>query len=195
MHWILCMMNQRKRDAGFSVSGVMGVVSLLGATAMVVAPGKDQSSAQPAGGFADQVTAELQRARAEAITSRVPQHAFVYSNRVEIRAARPGARPGTWIAPSAAQPALRTVLARPGIITFDVTNRPGLPSFVLSPTLAKEIVFNAAGNGTVAHLAPSRASVHLFISQDHLRSDHPDRALRIDIAPTSGSVSLNHFWQ
>jgi Tfp pilus assembly protein FimT len=195
LHQSLCMMKQRNTDAGFTMAGMMAVVGALGVAAAFGAPRLNQQGpAGPAGGFAGDVVKELQRARAEAITTRVPRHAFVYSNRVEIRAAKRSAR-GTWVAPTLSDPVLRMVHARPGINSFDVTRRPSLPDFTLSPASSKEIVFATSGAGSLGATASTRpSSLHLYINNDTVKVNHPDREYRIDIAPGSGDVSLKTSW-
>ena len=146
----------------------------------------------PRPGFADQVVRELQRARGEAVTTRVPQYAFVYSNRVEIRAAKRGAG-RAWIAPTISDPVLRTVRAKLGIAAVDVTTRSTLPSSLLSETTGKGIVFAPTGTGALTSSGRPSA-VHLYISNDTVSDDHRERSLRVDIAADSGVVTLKRSW-
>ena len=173
---------------------VLIVLALLGVGALFLPASRSEASATaPDQGFAGQVARELRRARGEAVTSRVPRHAFVYSNRIEIRAAKRGPR-RTWIAPTTSDPVLATVRARLGISAVDVTSRTGLPSFTLSETTAKEIVFNTAGNGALATArAATPAAIHLYITNDTVSDNHLDRAARVDIN-ASGLVSLARTW-
>ena len=135
---------------------------------------------------------ELQRARGEAVTTRVPQYAFVYSNRVEIRAAKRGAG-RAWIAPTISDPVLRTVRAKLGIAAVDVTTRSTLPSYLLSETTSKEIVFAPTGDGALSS-SGRPAAVHLYISNDTVTDDHRERSLRVDVAADSGVVTLKRSW-
>lgn len=185
-------MIQRKAESGFTVRDILTVLALLGAAALAMPSAKSEASA-PGQGFADQVMRELQRARGEAVTTRVPHYAFIYSNRIEIRAAKPGARRGAWIAPSDSEPALRTVRAKLGTAAVDVTSRTALPAFTLTETTSKEIVFGAAGTGALATSGRPTA-LHLYISNDTVSDDHPQRSLRVDVAADSGVVSLKRSW-
>jgi Tfp pilus assembly protein FimT len=192
------MIIQRKTEGGFSMRDILIVLALLGVGALSLPASKSEASASDGAaardqGFADQVLRELQRARGEAVTTRVPRHAFVYSNRIEIRAAKRG--PGrAFIAPTTSDPVLRTVRAQLGVSTVDVTSRVGLPSFTLSETSAKEIVFGTAGTGALASARAGRpAALHLYITNDTVSDSHPLRAHRVDIAP-SGIVSLVRSW-
>ena len=177
------------------MAGMMAVVGTLGVAAMVGAPSlRKEASLGPAGGFATEVVQQLERARREAITTRVPHHAFIYSNRVEVRAAKRGPR-GTFIAPTLSDPVLHMAYARPGINSFDVTSRAALPDFTLSPAGSKEIAFASSGTGYVGSKAPARpTALYLYINNDTVKVGHPDREYRVDIAPASGVVSLQQKW-
>jgi hypothetical protein len=190
---LLCMKTLRNTDGGFTMGGIIPVLALLGAAAAVATPDDKSEQKAPAaeGAFADQVVEQLQRARAEAVATSVPRYAFIFSNRVEVRAAKRSR--GVWAAPTLSDPVLHTVRARPGINAFDVTSRPSLPAFTLSPTSSKEIVFHATGAASLADsVRPARA--HLYISNDTVSNSHPDRALRVDVFPASGTVTLQRKW-
>jgi hypothetical protein len=195
---LLCMMIQRKTEGGFTVRDVLTVLGLLGVAALAIPATRSEASAPaPAsdGSFADQVARELQRTRGEAVTTRVPRYAFIYSNRVEIRAAKRGAGRGAWVAPTTSDPVLRTVRARLGVSAVDVTSRAGLPSFTLTETSAKEIVFGSGGTGALASIRSARpTALHLYITNDTVGNNHPERTARVDIAATSGVVSLGRSW-
>jgi Tfp pilus assembly protein FimT len=189
----LCMKTLRNTDGGFTMGGIIPVLAMLGAAAAVATPDGEPAQKAPAaqGAFADQVVAQLQRARTEAVATSVPRYAFIFSNRVEIRAAKRSR--GAWAAPTTSDPVLHTVRARPGINAFDLTARRTLPSFTLSPTSSKEIVFHASGAASLTDSTrPTRA--HLYISNDTVGNSHPDRELRLDIAPASGTVTLQRKW-
>jgi hypothetical protein len=88
---------------------------------------------------------------------------------------------------------LRTVRAKLGTSAVDVTSRTALPAFTLTETTSKEIVFGAAGTGALA--TSSRPSaLHLYISNDTVSDDHPQRSHRVDVAAVSGVVSLKRSW-
>jgi Tfp pilus assembly protein FimT len=186
------MMKQRSSDAGFTVAGVMAVVGLLGVAAAVGgAPGKKAPGGRGED-YAAQVAEELQRARTEAITTRVPRHAFIYSNRVEIRAAKPGRVRGTWTAPTISDPVLHSVRAKVGVNSFDVSTRRALPDFTLSPTSSKDIVFGTGGAGSLD--SARSGAVQLYINNDTVKVGHADREFRVEVAADSGAVSLHDRW-
>jgi prepilin-type N-terminal cleavage/methylation domain-containing protein len=190
-------MKRRNSDAGFTVAELMTVVAIMGVTAAAAAPSLSRDNAAAGGrGFAEEVTQELQRARMEAVATRLPRYAFIYSDRVEIRAAKPGATPtAALIPPTTSDPILHLVRARVGISSFDVKGTAGTPSSALSTTTSKQIVFGSMGAGFIAPSAPvSPTPVYLYINNDTVRDNHPERKFRVDVAPLSGQVSLRKTW-
>src|ERR1700741_4488639 len=99
-------MERRNSDAGFTVSELMTVVAIMGITAAAAAPSLSRDNAAAGGrAFAEAVTQELQRARMEAVSTRLPRYAFIYSDRIEIRAAKPGLSPtAALVAPTVTDP-------------------------------------------------------------------------------------------
>jgi hypothetical protein len=91
-------------------------------------------------------------------------------------------------------PVVRAVRAKLGTSAVDVSSRAGLPSFILTETLSKEIVFGTMGTGTLTSARAAHGAVHLYISNDTVNDDHPERSLRVDIAPGSGVVTLKRSW-
>ncbi len=190
-------MQRRNGDAGFTVAELMTVVTIMGAMAAAAAPSLSRDKAASGGkGYAEEVSAELQRARMEAVATRLPRYAFIYSDRVEIRAARPGTSPtAPLVAPTTSDPALHVIRARVGVSTFDVTGTTSAPSATLSPTVAKQIVFGTMGAGYIAPLPPvGPTPVYLYINNDTVKANHPERRFRVDVAPLSGQVALRGKW-
>jgi Tfp pilus assembly protein FimT len=189
-------MNNRNRDAGFTKAELMMVLGMLGAAAIAAGPSFGRSSPGKAHGYAEEVAQELQRARMEAVTTRVPRYAFIYSNRIEIRAGKRGAsRSAGLVAPTTDDPVLRTVRARSGLSIWDVARKPGLPSEVLSLTTSKMVVFGTHGAGFIGPSAPTNpAPVYIYINNDRVKSNHPEATFRVDIAPRSGEVALRSSW-
>ena len=194
----LCMIIQRKTEGGFSMWDVLIVLALLGVGALFLPASRSEASATDRAtardqGFAGQVARELQRARGEAVTSRVPRHAFVYSNRIEIRAAKRGPRPAPGPPPPPPTPSCTP--SSPGSESAPSTSpaaRACPPSSSRRPR--QGIVFNTAGNGALATArAATPAAIHLYITNDTVSDNHPDRAARIDIN-ASGLVSLARTW-
>jgi Tfp pilus assembly protein FimT len=191
------MMKRRNSDAGFTVAELMTVVTIIGATAAAAVPSFTRTNAAASGrAFAEELTQELQRARLEAVTTRLPRHVFIYSDRVEIRAAKPGATPtAALIPPTTSDPILHMVRAKVGINSFDVTGTVSAPGLNLSPTTSKQIVFGSMGAGYIAPAAPvTPAPVYVYINNDTVKDSHPERKFRVDVAPLSGQVTLRTKW-
>ncbi len=176
---------------------LMTVVTIMGAMAAAAGPSLTRDKAASSGkGYAEEVSQQLQRARMEAVATRLPRYAFIYSDRVEIRAARPGASPtAALLAPTTSDPVLHVIRARVGVSTFDVTGTSTAPSATLSPTVAKQIVFGSMGAGHIAPVVPTNPTpVYLYINNDTVKPNHPERRFRVDVAPLSGQVALRGKW-
>jgi Tfp pilus assembly protein FimT len=175
----------------------MMVVVIMGAAAAAAVPsfGRDRGAASGRG-YAQEVAQELQRARLEAVTTRLPRYAFIYSDRVEIRTAKPGATPtAALIAPTTTDPVLHSIRAKVGVQVFDVTSTATTPSVTLSPTTSKQVVFGTLGGGFLGPSAPiNPAPVYVYINNDRVNSNHPERRFRVDVAPLSGQVALRKKW-
>src|SRR5207248_2087209 len=134
--------------------------------------------------FANELTRELQRSRIEAISTRLPIYAFVYSDRVEIRSAKPGASlVAPVVPPTTADPILRIIRAKSRIVTYDINNATGTPSAALSTTTSKQLVFSTLGDG---YLGPTRpvnpTPVYLFVENGQAPANHLERKYRIDVS-------------
>jgi Tfp pilus assembly protein FimT len=175
----------------------MVTLVILGAAAAATGPSLGRQSAAERGrSYAEEVTDVLQRARMEAVSTRLPRYAFIYSDRVEIRSAKPGVTPlAAPVAPTAADPVLYTVRSRAGVNGMDVKGTTGSASAQLATSTAKQVVFNTLGAGYIGPTPPvAPAPVYIFISNDTVAASHPDRQLRVDVAPVSGQISLRRGW-
>ena len=179
------------------MSELMIVVVIMGAAAAAAGPSMGRDNAAASGrGFAQEATQQLQRARMEAVSTRLPRYAFIYSDRIEIRAAKPGATPtAAVIAPTTADPILHTIRAKVGTSILDVTSTVAAPSFSLSPTTSKQVVFSTMGAGFIGPVAPGNPiPVYLYVRNDTVNASHPERNFRVDVAALSGLVSLRRSW-
>lgn len=146
--------------------------------------------------FVNELTRELQRSRIEAISTRMPIYAFVFSDRVEIRSAKPG---GTLVAPvvapTTADPILRIIRAKNRIVTYDVTNSTAVPTAALTTASSKQIVFSTLGDG---YLGPTRpvnpTPVYLFVENGQAPAAHVEHYYRIDLSALTGYVQLRNGW-
>jgi Tfp pilus assembly protein FimT len=175
----------------------MVTVVIMGIAAALAGPSLGRDSAAARGrAYAEEVGDVLRRARMEAVSTRLPRYAFIYSDRVEIRAARPGATPtAPALAPTTSDPVLYTVQARAGVLGLDVRSTPGTPTAQLSTATAKQLVFNTLGAGYIAPTPPvGPEPVYLYIANDTVAAGHPDRQLRVEVAALSGQVTLARGW-
>ena len=176
---------------------LMAVVTIMGAAAAAAGPSFGRNNAAASGrAFAEELSSELQRVRIEAVSTRVPRYVFIYSDRVEIRAAKAGSSPtAALVAPTTSDPILRTLRAGVGISTFDVTSTTTTPSFSLSPTTSKQVVFGSMGAAFQGPTAPVNPTpVYLYVNNDTVKDSHPQRRFRVDIAPLSGQVTMKAKW-
>jgi prepilin-type N-terminal cleavage/methylation domain-containing protein len=178
----------RRGDGGFTLTELMIVLVILATISMVAAPRFTRdSSASDGRSFADLVTREIQRARLEAITTRLPQYVFLYADRVEIRAAKPGATPtAPLVAPTTSDPIQRIIRAKPGISVLDLSTS---STVTTSLGTGKQLVFSTLGIGFIGPTAPPvPTAVYVHLRNTTVQSSHPEYGFRVDIAPLTGFV-------
>ena len=144
--------------------------------------------------FASEIARELQRARYQAVSDRLPIRAFVFSDRVELRSAIAGATPADPPRPATlADPMLR-VIAQERTSIHDVKTAMAAPgSPVLSSAVYKTIEFSTTGGAQIVGLATTPA-IFIYVRNDAPNVAVTDRNFRIDIAPLTGSSILQEVW-
>jgi prepilin-type N-terminal cleavage/methylation domain-containing protein len=184
-------------DRAFTLTEVMVVLLMLGLLSALAMPymGRDHRS-RDGREFAQTLARDFQRARMEAISERLALHLFVFQDRVEMRSAVPGLRPGeSPRAPTLSDPVLRVLLAEEGILVMDVlpaASSPSLPA--LSTTTHRTIEVNSRGQAQLlGH--PALTPAFVYVRNTRLPSSHPDRELRVDIVPLTASVAVRDKWQ
>ena len=182
----------RAADGGFTLTELMVTVVIVGILATIATPlmTRDRQESEVRA-FSSSVARDFQRARMQAISERLPIHAYVFRDRIEYRIARTGVAPGDPpIMPTLADPVLRVLPAKENLTVLDVTTVATPPvGQVLTTAAAVEIQFNTLGGIQVVG-QPQWSPAFVWIRNTMLSDGHPYRNARVEIAALTGFVRL-----
>ncbi len=189
---MVTLQSKRSRDGGFTLAELMITVVIVGILAAVASPMMTRDKQQDdVRAFSASIARDFQRARSQAVSERLPVHAYVFSDRVEYRIARDGAALGDPpILPTLASPVLRVLQAKNRVSVLNVTTVATPPADqVLTTAVPVEVQFNTLGGVQVVG-EPQWSPAFVWIRNNDLPAGHPYRLARVDVAALTGFVRL-----
>ena len=184
---------------GFSLVELMVVVVIISILAVISAPvltrDRDEDRVRA---FANALAMDFQRTKFQVVSTRLPMHIYLYSDRVEFRETTGvdgGAAPTP---PTLATPPQRVLRAENGVsIRFVTGTRTPIPTSG-GPTTATFVQMQIDGLGRTRRLDnagnPIEAMSFIWIETSRLSAAHPSRQFRLDISPLTGIVQLRTRW-
>lgn len=144
--------------------------------------------------YAAQLARDLQRVRFTAIAERLPQRAFIYSDRVEFRSAVPAADVNDPPTPAATtHPTQRVLTAPTNVTAWEVRTVAGTPT-TSSLTTATQRTINFDTTGVASVVGVAGARIAIFVRNANSGVGNAARNFRIDIQPLTGHVRMVDEW-
>ena len=177
-----------------TLTELMVVVVIVGILAAIAMPRFRRDRVTREGyEFANEIARALQHARYQAIAERLPIRAYVYSDRVELRSATPGATPGAAPIPAALTDPPMRVVNHDKITIYDVKTAMAAPSSAtLTTTVYKTIEFSTLGGAIV--VGSVTPAIYIYLRNDNVGIYTVEQSFRIGIAPLTASIVLDELW-
>jgi prepilin-type N-terminal cleavage/methylation domain-containing protein len=184
---------------GFTLVELMVVVVIISILAVISAPvltrDRDEDRVRT---FANALAMDFQRTKFQVVSTRLPMHIYLYSDRVEFRESTGvdgGAAPAL---PTLATPPQRVLRAENGVsIRFVTGTRTPIPTAGGPTTAPPAFEMQVDGLGRTRRIvsgAPVEAMTYIWIETSRLSAAHPSRRFRLDVSPLTGIVQLKTNW-
>jgi len=181
------------RQAGFTLTEMMVTLVIIGVLATLSAPLLGSRDEDKMRAFTNSLARDLQRARMQAVSERLPVTAYAFVDRFEFRQATDGATPGAApVEPVVTDAPLRVLAAPRGVEIMDVVASAAVPGSATLGTAppAEEIRFFGMGSADLLNDSNDETPIQIWIQNTELPAAHPYRTARITVSPLTGHVVL-----
>ncbi|HEY2903934.1 MAG TPA: prepilin-type N-terminal cleavage/methylation domain-containing protein [Polyangia bacterium] len=184
---------RRRHAGGFTLVELMVVVIIIGIMSALATPLLTRDQQTDAGRiFATEVARELQKARTEAISTRMGVRAYAFADRVEFRSYKLGATPGAApTAPAVTDGLLGMVRAKTGVAIWNVLAPTAAAPGAATLTTAVSAQLDLLNRGTAQLIgSPVPTSAVFYVHNTNLPAGSEYGSYRIDVNALTGFVTV-----